>query len=186
MKLLLYCTKGKPYLKKRNQSILDNGIDKYIQSQEITLNGKIVAECDYEVEEIYYLSFMNEKLRQRIYKESCLSDEEISNYMNRHDTMYAIHIKNLHIFDKLIELNELYNDEEQLNEVNSLWDFYGMPDYESYEEIQIKKAPQNMMYAYSYTGEKYVLISIHPEHLCKILNGEKTIEVRRRVLKGMI
>ena len=53
-----------------------------------------------------------------------------------------------------------------------------------------------MMYAYSwdypikvgncYKKEKYILISIKSEWVCKILNGEKTIEVRKRVLKEMI
>lgn len=32
----------------------------------------------------------------------------------------------------------------------------------------------------------YILISIRPEWLCKILNGEKTIEVRKKVLKEML
>ena len=31
-----------------------------------------------------------------------------------------------------------------------------------------------------------ILISIRPEWLCKILNGEKTIEVRKKVLKEML
>ena len=31
-----------------------------------------------------------------------------------------------------------------------------------------------------------ILISITPEWLCKILNGEKTIEVRKKVLKRML
>ena len=84
---------------------------------------------------------------------------------------YAIHIKNLHIFDKPRELNE-YADNKGYN---------------------IKKAPQNMMYAckYSHTSwndifDYYILISIRPEWVCKILNGEKTIEVRKKVLKEML
>jgi len=42
-----------------------------------------------------------------------------------------------------------------------------------------------MMYAYD-GEEKKVLISIRPEWLCKILNSEKTIEVRKKVLKEMM
>ena len=49
---------------------------------------------------------------------------------------------------------------------------------------KIEKAPQNMMWVW-YKGELYVLISIRPEWLCKIMNGEKTIEVRKKILKGM-
>ena len=37
-----------------------------------------------------------------------------------------------------------------------------------------------------YKGERYALISIQSKWLCKILNGEKTIEVRRKVLKRMV
>lgn len=36
------------------------------------------------------------------------------------------------------------------------------------------------------TLEDYILISIHPEWLCKILNGEETIEIRKKVLKEML
>ena len=32
----------------------------------------------------------------------------------------------------------------------------------------------------------YILISIRPEWLCKILNGEKTVEIRKKVLKEML
>lgn len=35
-------------------------------------------------------------------------------------------------------------------------------------------------------GNRYVLISIKSEGLCKILNGEKDIEVRKVVLKEML
>ena len=45
------------------------------------------------------------------------------------------------------------------------------------------KAPQNMCNAYDVYKNHYILISIRPEWLCKILNGEKTIEVRKKVLK---
>lgn len=50
------------------------------------------------------------------------------------------------------------------------------------------KAPQNMMKCceIQYMVEDYILISIRPQWLCKILNGEKTIEVRKKVLKEMM
>lgn len=50
-----------------------------------------------------------------------------------------------------------------------------------------KKAPQNMMRVIdAYGDDEYILISVRPEWLCKILNGEKTIEVRKKVLKEML
>ena len=50
----------------------------------------------------------------------------------------------------------------------------------------IKSAPQNMMKVKRVLQEDAILISIRPEWLCKILNGEKTIEVRKKVLKDML
>ena len=53
IKALLYTTKQKPYLVKRN--ILTGVEPIYLtlkENVEDKLNGKIVAECDYEVEEI--------------------------------------------------------------------------------------------------------------------------------------
>ena len=43
-----------------------------------------------------------------------------------------------------------------------------------------------MMRVYDRFGNKYILISVRPKWLCKILNGEKTIEVRKKVLKEML
>ena len=63
IKGLLYCCKAKPSLMKYEN------IDGYytdtdpVLDKRALLNGKIVAECDFEVEEIYYLAWMNEKLR---------------------------------------------------------------------------------------------------------------------------
>jgi hypothetical protein len=42
-----------------------------------------------------------------------------------------------------------------------------------------------MCRVYGKNGAPYILISIKPEHLCKILNGEKTIEVRKKILNSL-
>ena len=57
IKLLLYCTKSRPYLLKTTECLTDV-CNKYFTSNNFLLkdcayNGKIVAECDYEVEEIF-------------------------------------------------------------------------------------------------------------------------------------
>lgn len=49
-------------------------------------------------------------------------------------------------------------------------------------DFGVKKAPQNMMKCFG-KGNEYILISIRPEHLKNILNGKKTIEVRKKILK---
>ena len=174
MKLLFYCTKNKWRLFfDKVKQIFSLG---KIKSNN-DLNGKIVAECDFEVEEIelpntysdfsYILSMQSEI--ESICCNSCLSKEELYNYLNNKSGK-AIHIKNLHIFDEPKELS----DYKYLRKT-----FFG----------PLGNAPQNMMYAYElneYELIKKVLISIQPQWLCKILNGEKTIEVRKKVLKEMI
>ena len=212
MKLLLYCTKSKPYLEykqiPRTLMEIDNSFEGYQcnwvrteDDENWQLNGKIVAECDFEVEEILYLPNPSEFDRANflpnewcydyigrygtsnkgLLKRSCLTTEQLSDYLNTKsndkktfgkDTFgYAIHIKNLHIFDTPRELEEYHSYIELLT---------------LFRKNQITHAPQNMQYAYDDKEEKYCLISIRPEWLCKILNGEKTIEVRRKVLKEML
>ena len=173
MKLLLYCTKAKPYLK--YSSKINGEDDEFFTINSNILktpiyNGKIVAECDFEVEKIaierclvaenYTTNTMD---MNKLLKCSCLTEHELINY----EPNYAIHIKNLHIFDEPIELEKCYNDS-----------FSSMVNY----------APQNMMYSWLWNNkwDRYVLISIRPEWLCKILNGEKTIEVRKKILKEMM
>ena len=110
----------------------------------------------------------------QLLERSCLSQEKLYTYLDRggavEDYGYAIHIKNLHIFDKPRELYDcLIHPKIE-------------PRYYGCEHLS--KAPQNMMYV-ELDDIKYILISIKPEDLCKILNDDKNIEVRRKVLKEM-
>ena len=183
MKLLLYCTKNKPYL---NDCKLTNNNKRYFTSNKgmwsidlstqktySALNGKIVAECDYEIEEIKRINtvgdwFYYEK-QDGILEKSCIVDvNKFFEYL-RGNNGYAIHIKNLRIFDKPKEFSECC--------FLTLEKGFLRP---------LKKAPQNMCYALTTEIYKDILISIRPEWLCKILNGEKTIEIRKKVLKGMV
>ena len=173
MKLLLYCTKAKPYITRgTNRSVypscvISDGI------QEWHLNGKIVAECDFEVEKLqiaYGKGWETKTIKgtENIEKLTCLSRDKLYQYCKGNG--YAIHIKNLHIFDKPRFIQDYSKNENPYN--------------------YIENVPQNMMYAYDVKSfkdyEKDILISIHPQWLCKILNGEKTIEVRKKVLKEML
>ena len=189
IKLLLYCTKAKPfiYYDSDDKTVWkSHDIDK---PNSYHLNGKIVAECECQkVEEIHISSEkrLGEETKYHIYsskededlgnyyredyieKETCLKCNEISNYLNK-GKGYALHLSNLKIFDKPRELNDFFKDI--------------FPKlYEKWEDHRIKKAPQNMCYCYDEEGNKYILISIRPEWLCKILNGKKTIEIRKQIL----
>ncbi len=218
LKALLYCPKGRPYLIHESgdydyndmccsydnfctvnrQYFYDEGL-----SLEEALNGKIVAECDYDIEKIKFNHIYERDDSGRLHnewwweyrglnignykcelaKESCLDSDAIMDYLGNKDGK-AIHIKNLHIFDEPKELS----------------------DYCKFDEdgalIPITKAPQNMMNAVEHLGEpmyvenhyiglddyfeNYVLISIRPELMCKILNGECTTIVKKKILRGML
>ena len=187
MKLLLYCDKTKPYLNcdfgKDNHEEYSGDWNIYLANKQDEcsniVNGKIVAECDFEVEEIMIgksitvgfgeVTFISTPTLQLydLSNNSCLSGKEIENYLGDKKG-YAIHIKNLHIFD---EPNELF--------------FY---DGKSKEGVfyHLYKTPKNVMYVYDFDELKCILIPVKPEDLCKILNGEQTILVRRKLLKEML
>ena len=161
MKLLLYCTKSKPYLfpmKENKPFELNSKCSKYG-----SLNGKIVGECDFEIDRAYPFHHWCKELQEG----TCLTRDEVLNYLDSKNKefsnpkiqrgVYAIHIKNLKIYDTPKTI------------------------------LCHKKAPQNMMAVYVLPkNERKILISIRPQWLCKILNGEKTIEIRKKVLKKML
>lgn len=185
MKLLLYCTKAKPYLYKTEDTTYpaypigyhtDTNLKvKLSNTNELAnLNGKIVAECDFEVEEINYRNaeFVFNRYYLEILKKSCLTDKQMYDYL-KGEKGYAIHIKNLHIFDKPIDIINYYNIAPRTMQ-------------DCMNQKALLKAPQNMCNAYDVYKNHYIVISIQPQWLCKILNGEKTIEVRKKVLKEML
>lgn len=182
-KCLFYCTKSKPYLCEYlcdcdfgtfTDWALDNNKERLIEDYSNNiLNGTIVAECEVETEKLNaltlsegreneYILFENE---DEILKESCLTQEELYKYLN-YDYGYTLHIKNIKPLSLSLEKDCIFK-------------------YPHGNET-ITKAPQNMMWCYDRKGNRYALISIRPQWLCKILNGEKTIEIRKKVLKGML
>ena len=225
MKLLLYCVKAKPYLyhdydycfdtmntidlgyktfEYTNQRVYDDETGKFLgwetygnMFKNDSLNGKIVAECDFEVEEIRLietpeyagsecntfiydltLNYETETLTEdELCNQSCLNAGELNKYLDLYKKKeicgYAIHIKNLHIFDEPRDIRNYYNIATRT-----------MAD--CMNQKALLKAPQNMCNAYDVYKNHYIVISIKPEWLCKILNGEKTIEVRKKVLKEML
>ena len=171
MKLLLYCTKAKPYL--RELFKCNEKKHRYYTSLDLknnALNGKIVAECDFEVEKLfikYGEGWQTDTIKgtENIEKLSCINREQLYQYCKGNG--YAIHIKNLNVFDKPRKLSDYKG--------NSKGNFFKI----------IEKAPQNMQMVLNEKLEDCILISIRPKWLCKILNGEKTIECRKKVLKEM-
>ena len=178
VKILLYCTKnGRPLIytdEYRGGAYWEGYTQTYNRSkeevskiwgEEAILNGRIVAECECDLVEVikyasydctYYTNTIDTfGLPPLLLQKSCLDHDALDEYL-KEDNGHAIYLKNVKVFDEPKELSD-----------------YGL-----------KRAPQNMMWVW-YKGERYVLISIKPKWLCKILNGEKTIEVRRKILKGL-
>lgn len=136
------------------------------------LNGKIVAECEVETKKVKKLSlaerrngFLRFENEEEILKQSCLNELQLRTYLIN-DEGYALQIKNL----KRIMLS--FNKDCIFKKPHG-------------NEV-ITRAPQNMQWCFDRKGNRYALISIRPEWLCKILNGEKTIEIRKKVLKEMV
>lgn len=192
MKLLLYCTKGNKYERLVRDEhygkpfYLCGAITKNFES----LNGKIVEECDFEVEKIeaQFNAVDYEVIKEfktktmldiELYKRSCLFGSQIDDYLKGKNG-YAIHIKNLHIFDEPKELSEVYS----IKDIGG-----GLLVTEP-----LKKAPQNMMrvsinkwdYGCANFDDIRIVISIRPQWMCLILNRIKDVEVRRVVLKEML
>lgn len=183
VKCLIYCTRGK--LLERHWKKID-GIGKFIlyhHSDKVKycdinsphrLNGKIVAEFDCEkVEEIRMLQDNNMTyetktlIEEQLLIKSRLEGYQLGNYLGllyENECGYALHLSNIKVFDKPLSFKTDYI-------------------YKDYKTNAIlTKAPQNMCNVYDRFGNHYVLISIRPEYVAKILNGEKTIEVRRKIL----
>lgn len=172
MKLLLYCTKGKELWgdgtgETWNGIAEDEDLDLVFElNPTLTrLNGKIVAQCDCEkVDNIIYNGWWNcyansEEINyDTCFDETntCLTQEQISKYL-KNDVGYALHLSSVEVFDVPKELSD----------------------------FGVKTAPRNMMKCFDDKGNEYVLISIRPELLKNILNGKKTIEVRKKILKCM-
>lgn len=182
-KVLIYCTKNgdRLVLHRLFNGGYDFTLGKQFSYHDDDCNGKIVAECEVEVEETFYQKAQSENKLDSIFKESCLTDEKLWNYVEN-GTMNLLHISNLKVFDKPMKLSELQRH-------NACKECPFDAPYACYSDncklySSVRKAPENMMWVWL-EDTKYCLISIRPEWVCKILNGEKTIEVRKKVLKGM-
>ena len=178
VKLLIYCTKAKPYLL---GSFGRESIEEYKDywtfftsdtlkcCYDKIINGKIVAEADCELVEEICCDMLDNGIGTDIYyyidndtdieELACLDINDLATYLPQkrggEKVGYAIYLKNVMPFDEPKELS-----------------YYG-----------IKKAPQNMCYLYDKDGKIIaVVISIQAPHACNIMNGLKTIEVRKSIL----
>lgn len=131
----------------------------YFQCQQnaldVKLNGKIVAQCDCNKIDGIYCSPSLENSEEFLW-EYCLFAYQLYDYLDG-KLGYNIHLSNVEVFDVPKKLSG----------------------------FGVKTAPQNMRKCFDDKGNEYVLISVRPKHLKNILNGKKTIEVRKKILKCM-
>lgn len=130
-----------------------------------------------------YLNEEDEK-KNEFLRKTCLSGRELQKYFNRVDIAYAIHIINAKAFEKPLTIEALYQPID--NNFCKGCKEYNTCDYAKSKNKPCKKvllhAPQNMCRVW-YNGEIYTLISIRPQWCEKIFSGEKSIEVRTKILK---
>ena len=191
MKLLLGCTKGKLSLRKSIKDkdyYLDNGSKfNIIPKEDYKLNGKVVAECDYDVEKIKLIeipeyagdecntflydvsiNFETETLTEdELCKQCCLTPSDLDEYLDLYkekDTYgYVIHIKNLKIFEEPKEITKF---------------------------TYCNSFPKRLSLTYREDNEHCLpkvcfIIPRSPEELCRILNGEQKSIVCKTVPKEM-
>ena len=198
-KCLIYCTKDKNNQLYRYYGNKYDVLSKnqYIMPQpDFFMNGKIVAQFDCEMVEIFTIDYRGDKEQnKRISKDSCVSIEDLIEYQKDNHFLNAIHISNLEIFEKPKELSDfvyLTCGYEQCSKCK----YYKAWGNCCPQEFELEKAPQNMMNVWKKRNsfsielnerrkEQYILISIRPEWVAKILNGEKTIEVRKKIVNRL-
>lgn len=212
MRVYIYCTQAKPYLRLNSHNGIYYTYDTIPTDND--LNGKIVASFELnrveKIENDRFNSLKWESIQEfeignQIAVEQtglCFSEMEI--YANGKD-LYEWYIKDLKILDKSLKLSDFYQRckcyEKGCNDSNCL--LYETPGYE-YNEVDndceglkpITKAPQSWQYAYRIIGhDKYnycsktescILIATKPELVAKILNGEKIIEIRKTYPKEIV
>lgn len=180
-----------PYRKENNlgyELFIDNGVYKVEWKENINLRDE---EKRYNNPENYKDDgvvferkdrYIDTMLKNDDLEKAKLSPQQLLDYISLGKEGYAIHISNLQVFDEPKELSDyLVFDGDYTDTDNWKTNQY---------------APQNMKNVYEFcssndvispkrTLKKCVLISIKPEWVCKILNGEKTIEVRKQVVKKL-
>jgi hypothetical protein len=153
-----------------NKQMIEGKMNSLLCMNNLTkLNGKILIQCDVEVEKIYLKetnieawletkTLSEEQLREK----SCLRLDELYHYLNE-DKGYAIHFKNIDILEKPRDVSEC--------------DQYRRP------ALHLKHLPRNMCECYNYYGWWNILITLTPKEMCNVLNGKQTIIVRKEILE---
>lgn len=156
----IYCTKNGDNLVYNGKSYqLEKG-----KKLDYDLNGKVVARfCFDEYEEIT-LQPISKNSKVHVYQsqklsnydlmlKTCLQEHEMVNYLGAKNG-YILHIKNLEIFDKPMELSKFYKNDSKWSKHYKTWE--RLKD-EALEKYILKRPPQSWQYIFSNeTGEEHV------------------------------
>jgi predicted transcriptional regulator len=148
----IYCSKGKTTVINMDKYLFGNPND-------AIRNGKVVAKFTLrKVEEIIHdfshfspFCHTRELTSQKLYDKSCLSYNEIDNYL-KGKTGYALHIEDLVIFDKPKELSEFHKigfSEWCAEHPPILSLIEPKKCYEELKQFMITKAPQSYCFVES-------------------------------------
>lgn len=148
------------------EHFIDNGVYK-VEWNKNNLNGDYHLNNDDGVVFERNDRYIDTMFKNGDLNKMCLSPQELLDYIKLGNNGYALHLSNVKVFDEPLtfEIDYIYKN--------------------TYGNHLVSKAPQNMCYVYDRKGNKYILISIRPEWICKILNGEKTIEIRKQIVNDL-
>lgn len=201
MKLLLYCTKQPPYLYHKEEYCYDTmnridlgyEIENYIDSElkkeyeDNCLNGKIVAECDFEVEKI------TSKNLASFEKRSCLDKVSMLKYLkpnliwdNSFESLlktfggvtlgYTIHIKDLHIFSEPRDLDEVKSPKMYEQFKKDLKKAYE-EDQKILDDIYLDRAPDgavpNNVELLKYIEYEFYGLKKAPQNMMYVFDGDE-------------
>ena len=133
------------------------------------LNGKILIQCDVEVEKIYAGNIDNQfDITSEEYKNIISNDikERLQPQVFGGLIGYAIYLKNIDILEKPRDVSEC--------------------DQHKRPALQLKHLPRNMCECYNYYGWWNILITLTPQEMCNVLNGKQTIIVRKEIMEDRL
>lgn len=192
MKLLLYCTKSKPYLYYNwntdtyhtTNSLKDFRGDfggsrvcsgayrlcAYQSDGRILTNGHIMLECDFEVEEIFYDLYGDLDWQH--------------DYLPTTNTMSIINLENASCLDREEIENKMKDNKGYAINIKNLHIFDKPRELSDY---CLDKAPTRLM-KFGLEGIDvpfiwFYILPVSPEEMCRILNEKQTTLVRKVVLK---
>ena len=189
MKLLLGCNVRKPYLFKSSKAMED--VSKYYtysnceNLEELVLNGKILIECDFEVEKV----IKEDTLFAYPYCTPTLSGAELARRctLTNYDLIdifedkegYVIHLKNLKVFDTPQESTNYY-DAKTCESVKKLPN--NLLRCSSIEEVEEQLGTRRIKVK---KINDYVMLYLPPKMICDILNGKQTSIPKKSMLKEL-